>query len=231
MKITVNQIHSIGDILFIEPIIRELESIGYTVDLPIRDHLLWLSECYPIKCLSRLSTSKMDIDNTILSENYLPLRFANQIVRNLSPNDHSDYENMMLDKYELVKQIGISANWKDVRLKFNQEKAKKLYNFVQKDIDYIIVNNFSQAGNTRIIKPKAVLMQEITGYTLIDWHLLLSNAREIHTVSTSIVFLLQAMYNADINVPITYIYPRPNEDGLRGIKKLDFSYNFKLVDL
>jgi hypothetical protein len=72
-------------------------------------------------------------------------------------------------------------------------------------------------------------MRDIPGFTLIDWFNVILNAKEFHTVSTSTFYLLQAIankYHLDIDI---YVYPRPNEDGLRGIEKLNTTYKFTKI--
>jgi hypothetical protein len=207
----INQIHSIGDILFIEPICREYwDRTGKKPILPIRDHLMWLTEY-------------------IESAVFTPM--SNQIIRGLDKNDHSDFENCMPDKYRLC---GMDPDkWMDLKIKFNGERAWKLYEFLNlKQYDYVVVNNHSQAGSIGINPGKGdniVLMAEIPGYTLLDWCEVIANAKAFHSVSTSTFYMLQAMANAGIRVPETFIYPRPNEDGLRGISKLNTTYKYTKI--
>jgi hypothetical protein len=237
-KITINQFHSIGDIIFIEPIIRTLIQCGYQVSLPIRDHLMWMApyfEFYKRNVFRQMSNDPDFVDHHFCKPDYMPLRFANQILRGLDLNDHSDLENMMLDKYRLAEKQNILAgksDWHDIQIKFNYEKGDQLFAKIYNGVDYVFVNEMSQAGNISIDtgNENTIKMQQIDGFTLFDWFILMLEAKEIHTVSTSILFVLQALHNDGHEIPPVFIYPRPNYDGLRGIKNLDFSYNFKLVE-
>lgn len=236
-KITINQFHSIGDILFIEPIVRYLRNNNYSVDLPVRDHLMWIADYFDNpEVFSPMSKNKDFVDHHFIKEDYLPLRFANQVLRGYDLNDHHDFENMMLDKYQLFNQQFLTnIDWKTIKLNLNLLKCKeveKYYNIDSLKENFIIVNNHSQAGSINIdldTDKKVIYMQQLHGYTLIDWATLLIHSSEIHTVSTSIVFLLQALHNQGFILPPVFIYPRPNEDGLRGIQNLKFTYNYKLV--
>lgn len=227
----INQIHSIGDILFIEPICRHFWNLnGKKPILPVRDHLMWLSEYIQSAELVPLSTSGMDEDCMDVKEDYLPLRFANQIVRGLQPYDHHDFENMMLDKYELSN---VNKHlWRYIYLKFNLTKGSDLMKHInlKHNDKFILINNKSQAG-TIDIRPsnpnnyRIVYMEEIPGYTVIDWYLVMYYAQENHHVSTCTFFIMQAIgrYFGEFNSKV-FIYPRPNEDGLRGISQLQPSF-------
>lgn len=51
-----------------------------------------------------------------------------------------------------------------------------------------------------------IYMSAIEGYSLFDWSLLIENATEIHTVSTSIIYILEML---DLKVPEIHLYNRP----------------------
>lgn len=227
----INQFHSIGDILFIEPICRHIfKSTGQKPILPVRDHLMWMAEYIESAIFTKLSEFTFEQDSMSMENpNYLPLRFANQIVRNLSAHDHHDLENMMLDKYTLAK---LDQNmWLTIDLKFNNARALKLMKHlgITQGSEYILVNNNSQAGKIKIrpYNPRGlqvIEMREIPGFTLIDWHLVILYAKENHHVSTSTFYLMQAIKNKFHFDSRVIVYPRPNEDGLRGISKLYPTY-------
>jgi hypothetical protein len=237
-SMVINQFHSIGDILFIEPICRHIwKTTGQKPVLPVRDHLMYLSEYIESAIFVRLSEFTFDQDSMSMENpNYLPLRFANQVIRKLSPHDHSDLENMMLDKYTLAKMD--PSLWIGIDLKFNNARALKLMKLlgITQSSKYILVNNYSQAGKVKI-KPfnahkfQVIEMKEIPGFSVIDWHLVILYAQENHHVSTSTFYLMQAIknkFNFDSRV---FLYPRPSEDGLRGISKLNPTYKFIKCEL
>ena len=98
--------------------------------------------------------------------------------------------------------------------------------------EYILVNNHSQAGRINI-KPEnrkklpIIEMKEVPGYNVLDWAAVILHAKENHHVSTSTFFIMQAIANKFSFDSKVFIYPRPNEDGLRGISKLNPT--FKLI--
>jgi hypothetical protein len=69
-------------------------------------------------------------------------------------------------------------------------------------------------------------MDILDGFTLFDWSKIIENASEIHTVSTSNLFLLETL---TLKADKINIYPRkPRENNLDGI--LEFvNKNFKLM--
>lgn len=229
----INQFHAIGDILFIEPICRHFWIItGEKPILPIRDHLMWLANYIESADFRPMSKFELDYESIETSNpSYLPLRFANQILRNLEKDDHSDFSNTMPDKYEL---LGIhSSNWLLLDLRFDLKKCRLLYEKVNPNSEpYILVNEHSQAGIIPINPKtdlKVIKMHQIEGFTVLDWALLMLFATENHHVSTCTFYILQAIANKfPLNSKI-FIYPRPNADGLLGISKLNPTFEWTAV--
>jgi hypothetical protein len=233
----INQIHAIGDIMFLEPMFRHFwEKEGVKPIVPIRDHLMWLADHIESADFRKLSTFNWPSHTHggewtgVSYVDCLQLRWANQLLRHLGPDDHHDFENMMLDKYRFV---GLDPMmWKNLKLTFNPKKAAELMahlGITDKD-EYILVNQHSQAGDVEIKHRwnggngmKVVYMESIGGFNVCDWFFVMMFAKEIHTVSTCTFYMMQAM--TDLQAKI-FIYPRPGIDGLRGISKLNPSFNY-----
>lgn len=216
----INQYHSIGDIMFIEPILKHF-SKQETVFLPVQDHLFYLvsSMLSHLKDVHvvRKSQFKLDYDSMEhRNPDYLPLRFASQIVNVRDKDDHQDLETMMKDKYLLA---GLKPDlWKTIELSgLNTDVISG---------DYVLVNERSGVGNITINTraAKNVVKVDDSKRFVLDWAGTISGAKSFHTVSTCFHFMLQAMLNKGMTVPKTYVYPRPNEDGLRGIINLKPDY-------
>lgn len=229
----INQPFAIGDILFIEPICRAImEKTGSKPTLPVMDHLMWMGEY--IESANLIPRSKNDYDYDMEDHNnkdqLLHLRFANQIIRNLAKYDHGDFENVMLDKYELAwgfSFIDHKIKWQDLKINLNGPRSIALFDeLVGPDLDYVLVNEHCQAGDVKIMpntEMPIIRMHERSGYTLLDWALVMLYAKENHHVSTSTFYIFQALDNLfphEMKSRI-FIYPRPNADGLRGISKLE----------
>lgn len=228
----INQPAAIGDILFIEPICKHFHNLkGQKPILPVRDHLLWTKNYIESAEIVPLSTFAMDIDSdTTDNPDYLPLRFANPIYRKLNKWDYSDFENCMPDKYLLS---GLDPEkWLSLNIKFDFNKGMKLMQQldVKQSDDFILINKNSQAGRVNIkihnSKIKIIEMSEVPGYNVVDWALLMLKAKENHHVSTSTFYIMQAITNQFEFKSQVFLYPRPNEDGLRGIAKLNPTFKF-----
>ncbi len=221
----INQAAAIGDILFIEPICRHIwNTTGIKPILPVRDHLFWISEYIDSADFRLMSQYPIDYDSMSMEDkNYLPLRFANQIVRGLAPDDHHDYANMMLDKYILA---GLDPMlWKTLIINFNEQKSDRLFKHLNLKAtdEYVLVNENSQAGIVNIFPKGAfcqyrvIKMSEVPGFNVLDWWKVMMYAKENHHVSTCTFYILDAIkYTGKVTM-----YPRPNQDGLQGISKLN----------
>lgn len=230
--------HSIGDILFCEPIYRYFFAIdGVKPRVVVRDHLMWLAKYIESGDLYPISATTINPDTTEHNDQFINLRFANQIYRGLNPFDYSDIENCMLDKYRL---LGISENaWKAIDLKINLapsnnieiwSKIKLQYNIQPVDL-FSLVNCISQAGiivfdSINKFSHKPIVQEFFNGVDLMQWASVMWLAQENHHVSTSTFFLAQAISNIHPNWESPfYVYPRPNWDGLRGISQLEPTFN------
>lgn len=228
-----NNVAGIGDIIFCEPIYRY--SITQTGEKPfviVHDHHLWIQEYIDSAVFLPASANLHLKDKSENGPHYISLRFANQIHRGLLPHDHSDLENMMLDKYRM---LGLPEElWKTINLNFNSDKGHAIVKKLNMSLldEYTLRNEYCQIGKIEIplTKNKLVVdMVPLPGFSVIDWYLIHAQADGIHTVSTSTFFLMQALMNKGWLPPDIYIYPRPNEDGLRGISQLKPDFNLTLV--
>jgi len=235
MKYVFNQCFGIGDVLFCEPIARHFYNEGENeIFWPLNDHFMWISDYIKYINFVPKSSHRTDYDYeswnlglTSLGVYYIPLEFSNQIVRKLKPYDYSDNYHNMLDKYRL---LGFSEDmWKTLKWERNLEKENKLYNLLVKDENYILINTKWSEGNISIetdSKFQIINMDILDGFTLFDWAKIIENACEIHTVSTSNLYLLETL---NLKANKVNIYPRkPRENNLDGISEF-VNKNFKLI--
>lgn len=189
----------LGDIIWILPIVDVIIESGYTVYYPVGDvyydmvstyiekkNLIWVRENddFPLKKYYR----QYDI---IENENelYLPLTYADRYFPQCS---------IMISKYYLLS-IPIGDWRKSFSLKRNINRERKLIDKYDLSGDYILVNkSFGteyQDRDLNIVSTKKVHYMNVeedrdNGFQLFDWILALENASEIHTVETSLCFLI-----------------------------------------
>lgn len=223
----INCIGGIGDILYCEPIYRSFwNKEGVKPHVIIHDHQMYLQDYIESAEFIKLSENQQYKDDAIKTDNYLPLRFANPIVRGLDKFDYSDFENCMPDKYILAELD--PELWLTLSIKFNEEKGIKLCDILGIDIDndnYIVINENSQAGKIKIdisTDNKIIYVKEIDGYTILDWCLIFQYANANYHISTSTFYIFEALQYLCGSV---FLYKRPNKDGLRGISKLNPTFN------
>jgi hypothetical protein len=236
MKYIFNQFQGLGDILFCEPIAKKLWKNGENeIFWPINSEFIWLKEYFPYINFVDMnyfvfnyeSTHFGIIKNDIFS---IPLRFANPIVRKLKLNDYSQNYHCMLDKYRLL-DLPLDM-WKTMTWKRNHVKENELFQHLIKKEKYILVNTFFSGGEIDITidnpqNYQIVNMKKEKGYTLLDWAKLIENATEIHTVSTSNLFLIETL---PIKAENVFLYLRkPNEKDFDGISEF-VNKNFILTN-
>ena len=231
----INNVAGFGDVLFCEPIYRKIwQDTGKKPEVIIHDHQLHLQKYIESAVFIPASRNIALKDSTHHNSEFINLRFANQIFRAYEFHDHHDYENVMLDKYRLLELP--EDLWKTLKLNFDYDAGERLAKVLGVGLfdEYVLRNVHSQIGDITInlnTKKQIVDMRSVNNFTLIDWFLIHAQADEIHTVSTSTFYLMQALHNrstAGWNSPEVYVYPRPNEDGLRGISQLKPDFNLIL---
>lgn len=241
-NIVVNQYFGLGDILFIEPIYRYLSDLGLKVIAPIQDQYIWIQDHIRFVDFRKMSGFDMDYERfdfgilkTLTGEEitdtaYLPLRFSDQIYRDLRPHDSSASRYWMTDKYSV---LGLDYNkWSSIKLERNKEREKTLKSIVLKDIgdsEYDFCNSFYQNAlnvglnlESRVKREiPLVSMSKLEGYTIVDWSSIIEGAKKVHTVSTSLLYMIQAIHQEGKEY---HLYPRLPEKGFYTVEEFLPSY-------
>lgn len=245
-KIVVNQYFGLGDILFIEPIYRYLhKDLGLSVIAPIQDGYLWIGHHIKYVEFKGISEFNMDyerfdfgllksIEGEIIKDTaYLPLRFSDQIYRNLNPHDSSASRYWMTDKYSV---LGLDPKmWSSISLERDFKKEENLKSIVLKEIEgseYDFCNSFYQNSlNINLDLEKKVerdipivSMSKIEGFSMVDWCGVIEGAKRIHTVSTSLLYMIQSIYQEEKEY---HLYPRLPERGFYTVEEFLPSYWIK----
>lgn len=234
-KVVVNQFFGLGDILFIEPIYRYLhKDLGLEVIAPVQDGYIWIQDHIDYVSFKKQSEFKMDyerfdcgllkVDNVIIDDTlYLPIRFSDQIFRDLKPHDSSAVRYWMTDKYRVINLD--PGEWTKIKFKRNIKKEEELKKIIVGDVkEYDFCNLFYQntmninIGIEKFIQTDVPLikMRTVDGFSMVDWSLIIEGARKIHTVSTSLLYMIQSIYQEGKDY---HIYTRLPERGYISIEE------------
>lgn len=191
------QTAGIGDIFFLQKVAKKLALRGDTVLWPVKDTI------YPL-------TLYLEHYNILyIKETYnSPFIHKDHISLDFEKADQLFSGSVMLAKYKLIQ-----TDWKDwcnyFEFKRNKDKENDLfYNVLKlKDNDeYIFVNkNYATPPSTLTCKyidmskfnSKIVEMNIIDKFTIFDWCKVLENAKEIHTVETSLNYIIEKLTTTD----------------------------------
>lgn len=214
MKVIINQPFGVGDVLFLSPLVAQLD-VEHIV-WPIVDHYYWVKDYVKINNLTFIKSSEFNPSNY---EGYVevPLQHAHALI--------PQAEDCMEAKYMLLEAD--PELWRTLNFTRNTEKETQLKQYlnINPNDKFIFVNN-NFAGpeyNYKVdIKPQTnlrIIHQEyIDGFTLLDWCGVLEQANEIHTVSTAIFFVIEAL---KLEKTPLHLYPRkPIDKDLSPIKTL-----------
>lgn len=207
----------IGDILFIQKIIRHCAAQGLRVIVPLRPDLRWLRYHllphpdieYPLlKEVNGRYQGDFEFSETFLelwrmSEHNLederfnyPLSNNDFMFLGLAALWKRLPNNLMPGKYEFA---GIDyKDWtKHVFLKRRPHVERELFYDVLglKDGErFTLVNQYCSGGKLDFNVPGNIVnMQEIDGFTPIDWFLTIERAAQIVTIDTSLVLLVEIL--------------------------------------
>lgn len=225
------QYFGIGDVIFEISLVRELAKEGnYKVVWPVMpEHVNALNFAYPDIQFVNYKKNGVDFPqvdfnrkddhvNTTYNYRYLPLRWADQILK-------VPYSMCMASKYLLYNK-----RWEDWKQNVNwrRDLVKEIYlkgNIlnIPTNEEYILVNEIYGADChlKRSITPKTNLrivhMQPMQGVGIFDWCLTLQHAKEIHFVSSSLLYLVEYLPLDAEHIAIHY---RENDGHLNNVRYL-----------
>lgn len=206
----------IGDVIYCQKIAKTLTNNGYDVCWPLKDSITYISDYIDFSGLNKYPTTP----------DYITLNLRDCHV--LFP-EHP----LMNVKY---KYCGLDdSDWRQyVKFNRNYEKEKELYEKLCGNYDeYVVVNNMFGTPPTHvrydIPKPNAkniVYMDILEGYSVFDWCMIFENAKEIHTIETSINYIIDFL---DIKATKLDCYSRHKPTNFFHVKGLwKKNWNYKL---
>jgi glycosyltransferase involved in cell wall biosynthesis len=197
-KLCVLQPHGIGDVIFCQTLIRTFKD--YDITWPVQSQFIeGLQRAYPD--IDWIPDNESPVPLTLKTDcqykeyRVIPIRWSNEILR-------VPYHKVMRAKYEMYKMP--YQDWKrDVIWKRDADKENELFKLLNlKPNEYVLKNvTFMSNANQKIqIDIKGIEMKVIPGFSLFDWAKVFENAKEIHTVSTSILYILDLLDTCQVNV-------------------------------
>lgn len=225
----------IGDVLFCLRITNLLyERYGKQIIWPLIPSLLWIKDYIKIPYVHFVNYD----DHVLLLEKYTnskPIKINEDTI--LVPLAHADAGSpkpIMESKYDSVGTDFL--NWQDnIKIYRNKEKEDSLYYDVlglKDGEEYTFIHrlygtpdtNYSCGAMKSPFMPDSILKDKgkvVEGfihddYTLFDWIKVILNAKDLHLVSTSLFYIIEAM---DKKLPEIKIYNRDNSSNL---KQLEF---------
>lgn len=215
MKILINQPWGIGDIIFCMTIARRWIKEGHSILWPVLPQFVsQLQRAYPDITFCDWRNVKADYNRRDEHDwnNYrvVPLRWNVEIM-------NVPYHRCMETKYTMFNLD--FKGWKELAMWNRTEKEDELFAWANRKPYRVINRTFGSDGKMEVeieSRSSDIIMMPSNKYSLFDWAKVLENATEIHTVSTSILYLLEIL---DINCPI-HLYPRPTDPHFKQVDYL-----------
>ncbi len=201
----------LGDIIWVQPILDVIIADGYTVYYPVSDVYYDIVSQYIIK---NNLVWKKESENFPLKDHYKDINIFqtnNQLYLPLSYADRYFPEcSVMISKYYLLS-IPIEDYRKHFEIFRNYEREKKLIDTYQLHSNYVLVNkSFGTESKIRNIQldtdpsikihTMSIDQDKKNGFHIFDWIGALENALEIHTVETSLCYLIDKYCNNKLHM-------------------------------
>lgn len=184
----IQQFAGIGDVIFCAKLITDI-CRGYKVVWAVHpDYVEGLNRAYPMFTFIDYTKFHIDYNNRQDIETngvrMIPLRFTDQLLR-------VPFRQCMRSKYDFYKTDW--TKWREVQPIRNKEKERELMELVGAKGSYTLINTKFRTGMTGGVKIpcEGIEMRQTPGFSLFDWMGVIENATDIHTVSTSIIYLME----------------------------------------
>ena len=203
------QAFGIGDIIFSMTLVKRIAN-GNPIVWGVMPHFVeGLNRAYPD--VTFVDWTKLGIDyNTkqhkeIYHAEYgkctiIPIRWADSIMK-------VGYEHWMRSKYDMY---GMDyREWKEHAMWVRDEdKETELVKMHSNNVPILVNSTFGSDCNLKSIVPTikgAINMRVIHGYSLFDWAGVFQRCNQIHSVNTSIIYLLDQL---ELNATDVHLYQR-----------------------
>jgi hypothetical protein len=223
-KVLILQPFGLGDVIFCQTLAHSFLEQGLKVEWPVENHYIDdLTFAYPqidFTPKSMYRQSVFDIKEKIMTNEYYiaPIRWSDRYM-------NVDYSQVMRAKYDMYDLD--YTTWKTHAMwqrDYEREEVLRVYMGVDDGEPYNLINNqFGGKGKLKIDIPrvenryKDVNMEIIKGFSLFDWLPIILGAEEIHTVSTSLLYVLELI---EYEKPIHLYVRKPRETNFNFVNYL-----------
>lgn len=239
MKIClIRQPAGLGDILFCQKIAKRIiEKYNLDIIWPVIPQFEWISQYLSSDRITFVSTESDFTHKELYNSQcniivdrpdvmYIPLQHADQ---------HNLHSSVMDSKYKFVSLS--YENWADFILFNRNEKteSKLFYDILNLTLDekYVVVNKNYGSPPTSLVCPhlnietniKIVNLEFIDDITLLDWCMVLENAYQIHTVETSLNFVIEKLPRCT-GLNMYSKWTPPNYNHVRHLFRSDWIYHY-----
>lgn len=188
----IQQFMGIGDVIFCAELVKRIMHQGYKILWPVLpEYIEGCNRAYPFFTFIDYNLVKIDYNNREDIERngvrLIPLRFTDQLQR-------VPFRDCMRSKYDHFGKDW--TEWRKTQPFRNYDREYALAELVGAKGDYTLVNTkfrSNQSGSITLppIDGNVIEMRNVPGYSLFDWMTVIENAKQIHTVSTSIIYLME----------------------------------------
>ncbi len=251
----IHQQQGIGDLIFIQKIIRKYVDNDFNVICPIliqhrviRDHFSTEEVRYPL--ISEQSTLLEDFEfarEHVYLVSQCEEHFGDSLFT--KPVDAGDFvflalgpaykrlpaDGLMLSKYRLT---GMEfSDWQDyVKTQRNYPRELALWDHLglKRNTKYTLINEFSSNGRIEIKDPgDAVYMRKIENYSLFDWLTVLERSSRLITVDTALVWLAEVFLKQSVPLYLLSKWPTgvPSFSDFKPALRLPWGFTPRVSDL
>jgi hypothetical protein len=211
MIILPNQFFGIGDVIFTQTLVRRIAAShgeGTKIVWGVLNHFVdGLNRAYPD--ITFVDYRKIPIDYERRDDYYINLPEYGECrvlpIRWACENLKLPYDECMSAKYQMY---GMDyQDWRQDAI-WKQDIDRCVFNTVHEK--YTLVNRtFGSDGKMQVNIPKQeneIELTNLAGFSLFDWANIIKDANDIHTVNTSIIYLLELL---DLRAKEVHLYQRP----------------------
>ena len=198
-KVCIVQPHGIGDVIFCMTLAKSFKA---DITWPVLPRFLSdLKNAYhDINFIAdNRSPVSLGLKDDFETDGYrvIPIRYSDQIMK-------LPYNQVMRAKYAMYN-LNFMFWKREAIWQRNEVKENQLYDLLGLTKNGYVLKNLTYMSNNSgkiEIDIEGIEVREIRGFSLFDWAKVFENAREIHTVSTSILYILDLLETCDVNIYI-----------------------------